>query len=80
MMEPLHQIDPLLPGRLQISPEQRQKQAQEQRERERQEGYQKLIDLCAIAELEAAQRLVAAHPHWGYEIIDGWVSDRPEQV
>lgn len=80
MMEPLYQIDPLLPGRGQISPEQRQKEAQEQRERERQEGYQKLIDLCAIAEIEAAQRLAAAHPHWGYEIIDGWVSDRPKQV
>ncbi|MDJ1176532.1 hypothetical protein [Roseofilum capinflatum] len=77
-MEPLHQIDPLLPGRPKSSPEQRRKQAQEQRELEKQEGYQKLIDLCAIGEIEAAQRLLAAHPHWGYEIIDGWVSDRTE--
>jgi len=77
-MEPLHQIDPLLPGRPKSSLEQRRKQAQEQRELEKQEGYQKLLDLCAIGELEAAQRLAAAYPHWGYEIIDGWVSDRTE--
>ncbi|MDJ1177609.1 hypothetical protein PJF56_01910 [Roseofilum sp. BLCC_M91] len=75
-MKPVHQIDPLLPGRPQISPEQRRKQAQEQREMEKQAGYQKLIDLCAIGESEAAQRLAAAHPHWGYEILNGWVSDR----
>jgi len=75
-MEPLHQIDPLCSGRQQIPPDKRQKQVQEQRELEKQEGYQKLLDLCAIGEPEAAQRLAASHPHWGYEIIDGWVSDR----
>ncbi|MDB9518605.1 hypothetical protein PN466_16790 [Roseofilum reptotaenium CS-1145] len=79
-MEPLHQIDSLLPGRPKIGPEQRQKQAQERRELEKQEGYQKLIDLCAIAEPEAAQRLAAANSHWGYKIINGWVHNQTEDV
>ncbi len=78
-MKRLDQIDPMLPGRRILSAEERALEYKRQQEEEKIQGYQTLEQLCQISEVAAAQRLAQAHPHWGYEILEGSVHTKEEE-
>lgn len=75
-MQSLGKIDPLAPGRPQPSERDRARLQQKQRQQAREAGYQKLAELCALGESDAAAHLAERHPEWGYVVLAGEICDR----
>ena len=77
-MKKISEIDAFALGRSPISEKEREKLQQNKLQMERENGYQKLLELCAIGEYEAARILTNNNPNWGYQIIDEEVVERED--
>jgi len=75
-MEQIRDIDALGLGRPNLSDREREQQLLKKNQQQKEEGYQQLVELCALGEYEAAKQLANRHPNWGYEVVDGVVMER----
>jgi hypothetical protein len=75
-MEKIRNIDALGLGRPTLSDREREQQLLEKNQQQKEEGYQQLVELCALGEYEVAKQLANRHPNWGYEVVDGVVMER----
>ena len=75
-MKRISDINPLGEERPNPSEQERKKLRRERLQREREEGYQKLVELCYLGEYDMAEHLANRHFKWGYEIVEGFVSER----
>jgi hypothetical protein len=72
----IHEIDAFGWQRPPCSDAEREKHRRDKLHGQKEAGYQQLAELCRIGEYEAAKQLANRHPSWGYEIVDGEVSER----
>lgn len=77
-MEHLEQIDILKRIAFKPSEADRKKSNIQRQQKEKEEGYQQLNELCHLGEYDAAKRLANQNFHWGYEIVEGVVTERVE--
>ncbi len=75
-MKQIRDIDTLSIGRPPLSEEEREQLRRAKLQQQKEEGYQYLVELCAIGEYDAATQLANRNPNWGYEIVDGVVIER----
>lgn len=77
-MKKLSEIDAFVMGRKPPSDREREKLRQQRLGEERDAGYQKLLDLCAVGEYEAARILADKNFQWGYQIVGKEVIERED--
>lgn len=75
-MKRISEIEALGEGRSNPSEAEREKLRQERLQQEKDLGFQQLIELCNLGEYDMAKQLAAKHYSWGYEIVDGVVTER----
>lgn len=77
-MKKIQDVDVFASGRPNISEREREQLLQEKHEQQKAAGYQQLVELCALGEYEAAKQLANRNLNWGYEVVDGVVSERTD--
>ncbi|MBD2576527.1 hypothetical protein [Oscillatoria sp. FACHB-1406] len=79
-MQKLARIDPSKIERSPVTPRERKQHNKQQARQQKEELYQQLSGLCQIGEYEAAKQLARRYESWGYEIIDGEVIEKSENL
>ncbi|NES73379.1 MAG: hypothetical protein F6K24_53415 [Okeania sp. SIO2D1] len=74
-MKKISHIDFLGKERPQPSTQKRKELQQMRINQEREVGYRELAQLCHLGEYDAAKHLAQRHSHWGYQIVDGEVTE-----
>jgi DNA-binding FadR family transcriptional regulator len=69
-MKKLSEIDAFAPTRSPLTPQERRQIQQQQQQTEKEQGYQFLVELCEMGEIDAARHWAARHVNWGYEIVN----------
>lgn len=75
-MKQVHDIDAMASGRPILSDQEREQLRRSKLQQQKEEGYQYLVELCCIGEYDAAKQLANRNLGWGYEVVDGVVSER----
>ena len=75
-MKHIGNIDPLAPGRPNLSQAEREHLSRTKLQQQKEDGYQKLVELCLLGEYDAARHLANRNSRWGYQIVGGEVIDR----
>ena len=79
-MKRISDINPLGIERHNPSNPEREKLRQQRLQHEKNLGFQQLTELCILGEYHMAKQLAARHYSWGYEIVDGVVVERMDEV
>lgn len=77
-MKRLSKIDLLGQERPPLSAQEREKLRQARIQQAKEAGYQQLVELCALGEYDAARHLANRNPAWGYQVIEGEVTEKIE--
>jgi hypothetical protein len=79
-MKSIGDIDPLIPERPMLPYRERQKLRSARSQQQKHNGYQILVEFCHMGEYDAARQLANKNPSWGYEIIDGEVMEKIDDI
>jgi hypothetical protein len=79
-MKPIGEINPLIPGRPMLPYRKREKLRAAKHQEQKENGYQILVEFCRMGEYDAARHLANQHPSWGYEILDGEVGEKIDDI
>ena len=75
-MKHIGNIDPLVPGRPNLSEQEREHLSKARLQQQKEDGYQQLVELCLLGEYDAARQLANRNSSWGYQIVGGEVIER----
>jgi hypothetical protein len=75
-MKRISDIDALALGQPPLSEQEREKLHLAKYQQQKEDRYQQLAELCSLGEYDAAKQLANRHPSWGYQVVDGVVTQR----